>query len=138
MAIRGAGTAIQRRTPPEPLRWLNKNGLIQGRALDYGSGRQCWFNMTCYDPHWRPTKPTGTFDTITCIYVLNVVPTTTQRTILTAIRRMLKPAGTAYIAVRRDLPKTGRTGRGTFQRYVILTLPAVKKTSGFEIYRMRK
>lgn len=134
--IHGATTAIQRKVPPEPLRWLHSRGHIEGRALDYGSGRQCWYGMTCYDPYWRPIKLTGKFNTITCNYVLNVIPLAKQRVVLARIRRLLAPGGTAYITVRRDLPKTGKTGRGTFQRFVILRLPSVRKTSGYEIYRM--
>ena len=134
----GATTAIQRRVPPEPLRWLHNKGLIIGRSLDYGSGRQCWYGMHCYDPHWRPVRPTGQFDTIVCSYVLNVVPLSVQKDILARIRRLLKPGGAAYIAVRRDLPRSGQVGRGTYQRYVVLRSPSVRKTAGYEIYKIRK
>ena len=138
MTTQGATTAIQRKVPPEPLRWLREHRLIRGKALDYGSGRQCWYGMTCYDPHWRPKRPTGQFDTITCNYVLNVVTPAVQRTILADIRRLLRAGGTAYVTVRRDLPRAGKTGRGTVQRYVVLKLPSVRRTAGYEIYVLKK
>jgi len=136
--IQGASTAIQRTRAPEPLRWLNNHNLIKGRALDYGSGRQCWYDMVCYDPYWRPVKLSGLFDTITCNYVLNVVPQATQRSVLNKIHRLLRPGGTAYITVRRDIPRAGKQGRGTFQRYIKLGLPSIRRTSGYEIYKMEK
>lgn len=136
--VTGSSTAIQRKSPPEPLRWLHNNNLIHGRTLDYGSGRQCWYNMECFDPFWRPIKPTGKFDTITCNYVLNVISPTEQARVLRQIKSLLTSNGCAYISVRRDLPKSGQQGRGTFQHYVVLRLPSIRKTSGYEIYKMRK
>ena len=44
--------------------------------LDFGCGRgtdAATYGMDAYDPYWRPEKPTGPYDTIVCIYVLNVV-----------------------------------------------------------------
>ena len=136
--IQGATTAIKRKSPPEPLRWLYTRKLIRGRSLDYGSGRDCWYKMECYDPHWQPRRPVGKFDTITCVYVLNVVTEPTQKKILAEIKSLLSPGGTAYFAVRRDLPRTGRSGRGVYQRYVLLGLPSIRRTSGHEIYVLRR
>ncbi len=132
----GATTAIVRKSPPQPLAWLHRQGLIKGDALDYGSGRSKWYGMDAYDPHWRPIKLTHKYDTIVSNYVLNVVSPETQRKVLARIRSLLKSGGIAYISVRRDLPKSGKIGRGTFQRYVVLRLPSIRKTSGYEIYRM--
>jgi len=135
-------TAIYRKTPPEPLRWLFERGLIRGRSLDFGCGHGPWYGMEGYDPHWRPAKPTGFYDTIACTYVINVVDEKTQDHILWDIYQLLDPHGTAYIAVRRDLPLAGRKGRGTdcWQRYVILQPPfqSISKTSTREIYTMRR
>lgn len=138
MAVQGSSTAIVRKSPPAPLSWLKSRGLIRGRALDYGCGRNTWYGMHGYDPYWRPNRITGQFDTIVCNYVLNVVPEKTQRDILHRIRGLLAPGGSAYISVRRDLPRTGAVGRGTFQRYVTLRLPSVRKTTGYEIYLLKR
>lgn len=140
MVVHGAMTAIKRKIPPQPLRWLYAQGLIKGRSLDYGCGQPPapWYGMHGYDPHWRPIQPTGTFDTITNNYVLNVVPPDIQKEVILKVYRLLKPGGTAYFAVRRDLPKAGRAGRGTYQRYVILKFPSIKKTSEYEIYKLHK
>ena len=134
--VTGYQTAISRKTPPEPIRWLNKQGLLKGRVLDYGSGRNCWLGMICYDPHWRPSKPRGKFDTVVCCYVLNVVTPAAQTQIIRAIHGYLKAGGHAYFAVRRDIPKSGKEGRGTFQRYVVLPTTSISKTGTREIYRM--
>lgn len=134
--VQGYQTAIGRKTPPEPLRWLKRRDLIKGRALDYGSGRGCWYDMECYDPYWKPEYPNGKFDTIVCNYVLNVVDDKTQEEIIRNIRGLMKPGGTAYISVRRDLPTGGRSGRGTYQRYVVLPYESVSKNSTREIYRI--
>jgi hypothetical protein len=138
MSVRGATTAIGRKAPPAPLAWLHSHDLIKGRALDYGCGRNTWYSMAGYDPHWRPMMPVGKFDTITCVYVLNVVPEAVQHQILKMITTLLKPGGKAFVAVRRDLPRAGRAGRGTTQRYVTLKWPSVRRTSGYEIYVLRK
>lgn len=134
--VQGGNTAISRKSPPEPLQWLVDRGLIRGRSLDYGSGRSCWFGMDCYDPEWRPTPPTGKYNTITCIYVLNVVDRSTQDDILHDIHRLLAPKGIAYFAVRRDIPVSGAAGRGTFQRYVVLDLPILHENRTRAIYAM--
>jgi SAM-dependent methyltransferase len=130
----GYQTAISRKEPPEPLKWLHDNNYIKGRAFDFGSGRGCWFGMECYDPYYRPQMPEGKFDTITCIYVLNVVTEEEQGSIIENIRKILKPNGQAYFAVRRDIPKIGKQGRGTIQRYVVLDLPTLKENSSYAIY----
>lgn len=132
----GYQTAISRKEPPEPLKWLHDNDYIKGRAFDFGSGRGCWFGMECYDPYYRPEMPQGKFDTITCIYVLNVVTEEEQGFIIENIRKILKPNGQAYFAVRRDIPKSGKQGRGTIQRYVVLDLPILRENASSAIYVM--
>jgi ATP adenylyltransferase len=136
--MQGAMTAIARSFPPEPLKWLYERGLIYGRTLDYGSGRGCWYDMTCYDPHWRPGYPTGKYDTITCIYVLNVVPAKVEFKIVKDIKDLLKLGGIAYFAVRRDLPREGKAGRGIWQRYVELPMELISETRTRAIYAMRR
>jgi len=132
--VTGYQTAILRKPPPEPLTWLYKHGLLRGRVLDYGSGRQHWYDTDYYDPHWAPKPPFGLYDTIVCNYVLNVVDEDTQEDVIRKVKALLKPGGTAYFTVRRDLPKEGKQGRGVWQRYVELNMPTLHKNATREIY----
>jgi SAM-dependent methyltransferase len=134
----GYKTAISRTVPPEPLTYLKDNALLKGRLLDYGSGRGCWYGMECYDPYYKPDFPQGSFDTITCNYVLNVIPLSQEIDVIESVRCLLKPDGYAYFAVRRDLPPCGKEGKDTFQRFVTLPFESISKNNTREIYRMSK
>ena len=91
--------------------------------------------MDQFDPHWatRPVSPP--YDTIICIYVLNVVRPGEEQPLIRRVRSLLREdTGRAYFAVRRDLPREGRRGRGCIQRYVTLDLPCLVDHSRFAIY----
>lgn len=121
------------------MRWLNKNKLLVGRVLDFGSGRgfdATHFNLEAYDPHWGPELPAGKFNTVTCIYVFNTLDFESALFALRKIRSLLKLGGIAYIAVRRDI-KVPSKGRGCIQHNVKLNEMSIKKTSSFEIYELR-
>lgn len=47
--------------------------------------------------------PEGKFDTIFCVYVLNVLEPYAQAEVMMNVSNLLSPKGTAYFAVRRDL-----------------------------------
>jgi len=135
-------TAIARNKPSTPLLNLLKNGKIVGRRLDYGCGkgvdaRFCSYDAA-YDPYYAPQYPEGKFDTVTCTYVLNVVDEKEEAHILSRIKALLTDTGKAYITVRRDLPTTGKEGKGCFQRYVKLPLPVFEENSGFCTYVLTK
>lgn len=130
----GATTAIKRKSPPEPLRWLHERGLLIGRTLDYGCGRDVWYGMDGYDPYWKPITIVGKYDTITCLYVLNVVNEDDEPGIMNNIKSHL--AGKAYIAVRRDIPVQGKEGRGVRQRYCNLNLPIIDLSRYRAIYEL--
>jgi len=103
-----AKTAITRKSPSLPMKYLAKHKLLTGRMLDYGCGRGFdadHFGMVKYDPNHAPVRPRGKFDTITCNYVLNVVDAETERKILNDIKSLLREGGTAYVSVRRDIDK---------------------------------
>ena len=125
-------TAIKRTNLSAPTRFLEEEGLIVGRVLDYGCGygedaKELGFEV--YDPFFGFSMPTGKFDTVICNYVLNVVPEEVQEEILRDIRQRLKPEGFAYLAVRRDL-----TGKEPTQRIVKLPLSILVENNGFCIY----
>lgn len=136
-------TAIYRKKPSLPARWLASKHFLKGNCLDFGSGRGKdaeFYSMTKYDLFWQPQLPTRfKFDTITCTYVLNVVNENEQKNILQTISSLLKKNGTAYITVRRDIPINGKQGRNCRQRYVILSkLMCIRNISSYAIYKLQK
>lgn len=138
-------TAISRTSPSKPYRLLLEKGLITGRVLDFGCGKgkdvedlvEKSYNAHGYDPAHHPVRPHGKFNTILATYVLNIIlhPADRSKTIR-EIRGFLKEGGSAYVTVRRDVPK-----EGTFsQRWIELRAPfkSLVKTSAFEIYQLEK
>jgi hypothetical protein len=149
LEVYGATTAIARRNGSAPCRLLYNRNLLKGRVLDLGSGKnddltwlldQGYRAVEAFDPyhHLNTQALWHQYDTVLCTYVLNVVPAAQQASILLTIRNLLLPRGRAYIAVRRDLPKEGRKGRGVWQRYVKLPLAIEHQDRSFAIYRMGK
>lgn len=130
-------TAIRRNKLSFPMAELQKRGLLKGRILDYGCGRGDdaeALNLDKFDPHYFPDTPKGVYSTITCIYVLNVIPALEANEVIGRMIKLLSPNGKMYIAVRRDL-KTSRTSkRGTLQRIIKLDLPIISKPLTFCIY----
>ena len=115
-----ARTAIHRKGPSAPLRYLLGQGLIIGRVLDFGCGRGAdvahlvglgpglgYTHVIGWDPYWRPERPTGLFDTVLCSYVVNVLSEREQARMLRDLRSFLKPTGTGYVAARNDLEQSG-------------------------------
>lgn len=140
--ITGYKTAITRKKPSAPMQVLDKMSLIKGRALDYGCGKGFdaqHYNMDKFDPHWHPCSLLLMhYDTITCNYVLNVLPKSKVKDILFNIRWYLKLGGIAYITVRRDIKKASK-GKGCIQKPVHLDLPIVKEVKGqYCIYKYEK
>ena len=135
-------TAIKRSKLSTPMQYLQKNVLLQGKMLDYGSGfgqDAVILGMEQYDRHYQPKFPRGKqFDTITCNYVLNVATGSEQVQILSYIHELLSTGGTAYISVRNDLKMPEQKGRGCVQVQVHLTLPIVTQNSNFRMYKMVK
>ena len=140
-------TAIARRALSAPMAVLKDMGLLTGRVLDYGCGRgldklylgpDAGGAMDLYDPHYFPDEPTGTYDTITCQYVLNTISEIEAVEVVRNIYELLSPGGKAYITVRRDEKDEYTTSRGTYNRYVVLDLIRVHKNRNFEIYLFPK
>jgi SAM-dependent methyltransferase len=140
-------TAIVRKRLPAPTRYLMKHRLIEGDVLDYGCGK-CFEihhkhieSYDGYDPFYRPGGITKSrYDTILCFYVLNVIEDPKERNrVLSHIDQLLKPNGTAYIAVRRDITKDYYSKRGTWQGVIYLDeLDMVIQTTDYAIYRLNK
>lgn len=134
-------TAIARRGPSKPVKWLEQNNRIVGRVLDYGCGRGAdaeYLGCASYDPYYQPDMPVGLFDTITCNYVFNVIEDDrARRVLLWDLDGYLAPGGRAFIAVRanrKDL--RGHTRIGTWQGLITLDLPIVYKDSDTVIYKL--
>jgi len=126
-------TAIARTGLSAPARWLDENDLLHGRVLDYGCGRGAdatLLGIEGYDPHFYSTFPVGKFDVIMCNYVLNVVSPRMGFGILEVIEGLLRPNGSAYVSVRRDIGETDS------QRNVTLPLPVLVENAGFCIYEL--
>lgn len=158
-------TAIQRKNLSTPVKFLLDKGLLNGKyMLDFGCGRGTDVDilintldlesMSKYDPYWTggviyvkcndafayPERDANKkYDIITCNYVLNVLPKEEWQEVLDEIYYLLDFKGVAYISVRNDKNNlNGVTKTGTYQTFVELDLPVIKRTSNFVLYKMEK
>ena len=141
-------TAIKRTDLSVPTRYLLQHDLLKGKILDFGCGfgfdtdelyRQ-GLDIVGYDYYYRPNYPTGQFDTIICNYVLNVLEPYAQAEVMMNVSNLLKPTGTAYYAVRRDLEEEGFRlhaihKRYTYQCNVKLPYKSLVSNGSFELYQ---
>lgn len=135
-------TAITRREPSAPCRWLDEQGRIVGAPLDWGCGKGAditYLQCQGYDPHYRPERPLGVFDTVLCTYVLNTIPNYHDRcVIISEALAYLKRGGWIYVTIRtKDC--NGWTSRGTWQGNVSPQMQAggfdlIHKTGDHEIW----
>ena len=136
-------TAIARRALSTPAKYLRDHSLLEGRTLDFGCGRGFdaqELGIEGYDPHYFPAQPLGKYCTIMCNFVLNVIESKKERDAVVArIRSLLLSGGTAYISVRNDKSALkGFTSKGTWQGFIELDLPIVKRTSNYVMYKLEK
>jgi hypothetical protein len=132
-------TAMSRNKPSAPMVRLKGSGRLVGNMLDYGCGKgydASHFGMDSYDPYYQPVMPLGTFDTITCNFVLNVIESPEAReAVIADIRSRLSRDGRAYITVRTDKKRlNGYTSTGSWQGLIVLDMPIVSRGSGFVTY----
>lgn len=140
-------TAKERTKLSFPARFLLNKGLLQGNVLDYGCGlgsdvsllKDQNIQIDGYDKHYLPDSPTQKYDTIICLYVLNVLLPAEQAEVLMDVSRLLKPGGKAYFAVRRDLKHQGYRihkvhKKPTYQCIVKLNFPSILHNDYCEIY----
>ncbi|MDR2511635.1 MAG: HIT domain-containing protein [Bacteroidales bacterium] len=143
-------TAIERTAISFPTRFLRERNLLTGEILDFGCGfgfdtdelGKSGFDIVGYDNYYRPEYPQKKFDTIICNYVLNVLEPNEQAEVLMEVSELLKPAGKAYYAVRRDLKNEGfRTHyvhkKPTYQSNVILPYKSLFENDNCEIYEYK-
>jgi hypothetical protein len=138
-------TAISRKSPSSPMKFLSRAGLLKGKKLDYGCGKGLdadTFGMEKYDPYYFKCDDfsVSEFDTITCNYVLNVIESPADRMMaVLTMQRWLKPDGNIYISVRTDKQNlNGFTKRGTWQGYIVLGNELFCSRPGFDLYRLTK
>lgn len=102
-------TAMARTGPSAPVQHLRAHApaLLRGRLLDFGSGRGAdakALRATPYDPHHPDAavrkRPTGTFDTVLAVYVLNVLPKAERHAALREAASYVKRGGHLVLAVR--------------------------------------
>ncbi len=140
-------TAIERKKLSFPMFWLKENHLLKGNILDFGCGygtdirflKNENFRIQGYDKYFFPEYPNNKFDTITCLYVLNVLQPIEQSEVLINISQLLKPGGKAFFAVRRDIKYEGYRihrvhKKPTYQSKVILNFKSIFKNKFCEIY----
>jgi ATP adenylyltransferase len=141
-------TAKERDGLSFPAKLLLRQELLQGNILDFGCGfgkdveelSKQGYTITGYDPHYQPLYPTETFDTILCFYVLNVLKQQEQSQVIMEISKLLKPTGSAYFAVRRDIAQEGYRihkihQQPTYQCNVLLPFHSLYQNDNCEIYR---
>jgi diadenosine tetraphosphate (Ap4A) HIT family hydrolase len=143
-------TAKERDSISFPARHLLKNNLLKGKVLDFGCGlgsdvnilKEKGVDVVGYDKFYFPQLPNEKFDTIICLYVLNVLQKEEQTEVLLKVSQLLKPAGTAYFAVRRDVKFEGfRTHKihqkQTYQCNVVLPYKSILLNEYCEIYEYK-
>ena len=140
-------TAKDRKSQSFPSKILEERGLLNGEILDFGCGlgmdvkklKTKGYNIEGYDPYYNNYRITKKFDTILCIYVLNVLFPEEQSNVIMDISSYLKPSGKAFFAVRRDIKYEGFRNhrvhkKNTYQCIVNLPFSSIFKNDFVEIY----
>ena len=142
-------TAITRKGPSAPLKYIEGSLRPNTLILDYGCGRGAdvsylrkkGYCVDGYDPYYSNIDLSGKdsyYDVVLCNYVFNVLDKSEENTLMQNIMSKLKSGGKAYISVRRDSFVEGYTSRG-YQRYVRLEgHSSFEKKGAFEIYFITK
>jgi diadenosine tetraphosphate (Ap4A) HIT family hydrolase len=143
-------TAKDRDSLSFPAKFLLNNDLLVRDVLDFGCGfgsdvkllKKRNISITGYDKHYFPEYPAKKFDTIMCLYVLNVLMPEEQATVLMELSQLIKPTGRVYMAVRRDLQYEGFRmhklhQKKTYQCNVVLNYRSVFRNQSCEIYEYR-
>lgn len=140
-------TAKERDSLSFPAKYVLNQKLLKGDILDFGCGfgkdvellQAKGFNISGYDPHYFSDYPTQKFDTIICFYVLNVLLPEEQTDVLMQLSQLVKPTGSVYLAVRRDVMYEGFRihkihQKKTYQCNVVLNSKSILRNQSCEIY----
>lgn len=140
-------TAKERDKISFPSQILFEKKLLDGEVLDFGCGfgkdvevlKGRGLNITGYDPHYFNNFPDQKFDTIICVYVLNVLLPQEQANVIYQVSRLLKEGGRSYFAVRRDVQYPGYRmhkihNEKTYQCNVKLPFKSIFRNESVEIY----
>jgi diadenosine tetraphosphate (Ap4A) HIT family hydrolase len=140
-------TAKKRAKISFPMNWLIRNNFLKGRILDYGCGfgtdvsylKDDGYEIDGYDKYYFKEYPKNRYQTITCIYVLNVLKQIEQSKVLLNISELLSHGGKAFFVVRRDIIKEGFRihkiyKEATYQTNVKLPFKSIFKNRYCEIY----
>lgn len=143
-------TAKKRDSLSFPARVLQGRKLLIGQVLDFGCGfgtdveilQKQGIRIFGFDPHYFPEMPTEKFDTIMCLYVLNVLQLEAQQSVVSQVSKLLLPDGKAYFAVRRDVRFEGFRmhkihQKPTYQCNVELPYTSIFKNDFCEIYEFQ-
>lgn len=140
--IKELGGALRRTRVSFAARWLVDADLITGRTLDYGCGfgnDADHLGWDAFDPYYRPQPVEGTYDTIVCNHVLNMLTRHSRQQAIDAIQGQLAERGNAWLIVPRNIPRSGKIAmRKRIQNYVVLDLPSVYLDDKLEIYRLQR
>ena len=117
-------TAKERENLSFPSKLLYSKNLLIGDILDFGCGfgsdvkilKAKGLKIEGYDKYYFPEYPNKKFDTIICLYVLNVLLPEEQAAVLMELSQLIKPTGKVYIAVRRDIEFEGYRPHKVHQR----------------------
>jgi DNA phosphorothioation-associated putative methyltransferase len=154
--MNSARTAISRSKPSRPLKAAIHMNAVHGRVLDFGCGKgrdiaelqELGFKVVGYDPHFRPTKPRGRFQTVLMTYVVNVLQVKARNEALQEAWSYVKKGGRLIVTARteREIEEAARkmnwkkadwgyvTRAGTYQRgYSLRTLQRIlRQLDGFK------
>lgn len=143
-------TAKQREKISFPSQIIFERKLLQGEVLDFGCGlgkdvevlKSRGINTVGYDPYYFNDYPSQKYDTVLCIYVLNVLLPQEQAKVIYQVANSLKFGGKAYFAVRRDVHNPGfRVHKihkeKTYQCNVLLPYKSIYKNDYVEIYEFQ-
>jgi len=119
-------TAINRKGMSRPLKYIKKHSpdLLHGKVLDFGSGKgaDCTaISATCYDPNHPKLGvrdlPSGKYDTVLMVYVLNVLPPASRRKALKQAVARVKKGGHLVVAVRGKGDGGHATARDSWDKH---------------------
>lgn len=114
--LAGHNTAINRVRMSTPMNWYQENNLLKGDVLDYGAGMDM-HDFERFDPVYDPDYKIlhQKYDTVTCNYVINVIPLEHNRfELIRVLQTLLKDSGSAYISIYNKANFDTET-TGTFQ-----------------------